>query len=156
MGTIKREATTETVGSGYPAPFHEQCIGRVRRQLSDAAGLTQFGVNTLRLPPGVWSSQRHWHESGDEFVYVLEGEATLVTDAGAEVMRVGDSAGFKAGVKDGHCVQNRSNADVVLLVVGTRCEHEYGEYSDIDMTFTDSPSGTVFARKDGTRYPPRR
>ncbi len=157
MGKIRPEAKTETVGCGYPAPFHEQCMGRVRTQLSDAAGLTQFGVNTLRLLPGAWSSHRHWHRAEDEFVYVLEGEATLVTDAGDELLRPGDCAGFKAGVKDGHCLQNRSAADVVLLVVGTRADHEYGEYPDIDMTFTDNAitGETIFARKDGTPYPPR-
>ena len=67
-------------------------------RLGHAAGLTQFGVNLLRLPPGVWSSQRHWHASEDEFVYVLSGEVVLVTDAGEEVLRAGDCAGFKAAI----------------------------------------------------------
>src|SRR5574340_1072935 len=74
-------------GSGYPAPFDQPVAGRERRRLGDAGGLTQFGVNLLRLPPGAWSSQRHWHSAEDEFVYVLSGELTLVTDAGAETLR---------------------------------------------------------------------
>ena len=82
--------------------------------------LTDFGVNLLRLPPGTWSSQRHWHTAEDEFVYVLEGEVVLVTDAGEETLRAGDCAGFKAGVKDGHHLQNRSQTDVVVLEVGSR------------------------------------
>ena len=86
-------------GTLYPTPFDQPCRARVRTKLGDAAGLTQYGVNLLRLPPGAWSSQRHWHTAEDEFVYVLSGEVTLVTDAGDEVLRAGDCAGFKAGDK---------------------------------------------------------
>jgi uncharacterized cupin superfamily protein len=101
------------------------------------------------LPRGAWSSQRHWHSAEDEFVYVLEGEAVLVTDAGEETLRAGDCAGFRAGVRDGHHLQNRSAADVLVLEVGSRKAQDTGEYSDIDMRF--SPDG--YARKDGTSYP---
>ncbi|MEZ6022021.1 MAG: cupin domain-containing protein [Hyphomonadaceae bacterium] len=94
----------------------------------DAAGLTQFGVNLVTLDPGVWSSQRHWHAKEDEFVYMLEGELVLVTDAGEEIMRAGDSAGFKAGVRDGHVLQNRSDKPARFLVVGGRDADDWGEY----------------------------
>src|ERR1700676_1113838 len=96
-------------GSGYPTPFDLPCAARARQRLGDAAGLTQFGVNLLRLPPGAWSSQRHWHAREDEFVYVLSGQVTLVTNGGAEVLGAGDAAGFKANDSDGHCLQNRSD-----------------------------------------------
>jgi uncharacterized cupin superfamily protein len=136
-------------GSSYPAPYDEPCRARERWRLGDAAGLTQFGVNLLRLQPGAWSSQRHWHTHEDEFVYVLEGEVVLVTDAGEEVLRAGDSAGFKAGERDAHHLINRSDRDAVVLEVGSRDEdHDCGEYPDIDMIFT--PNG--FAHKDGTPY----
>ena len=95
-------------GTFYPPPYDEPCRARERRKLGDAAGLTQFGVNLLRLPPGAWSSQRHWHFKQDEFVYVLEGEVVLVTNAGEEILKPGDCAGFKAGEEDGHHLQNRS------------------------------------------------
>src|ERR1700733_7746425 len=107
-------------GSRYPAPFDVPCAARSRQRLGDAAGLTQFGVNLLRLPPGVWSSQRHWHTGEDEFVYVLSGEVVLVTNAGDEVVRAGDAAGFPANDHDGHCLQNRSGQDAVVLEIGTR------------------------------------
>src|SRR5688572_14768885 len=94
------------VGSRYPAPFDEQCKQRQTQRIGDAAGLTAFGVNIVRLPPGAWSGQRHWHTHEDEFVYVLEGEAILSTDAGDEVMKPGDAAGFKAGDTNGHCFKN--------------------------------------------------
>ena len=138
-------------GTGYPPPFDAPCLERTRRQLGDAAGLTDFGVNLLRLPPGTWSSQRHWHTAEDEFVYVLEGELTLVTDAGEEILRAGDCAGFKAGVRDGHHLQNRTDKDAVAIEIGSRKAEDQGEYSDIDMRF--GPEG--FFHKDGKPYPKR-
>lgn len=141
-------------GSRYPAPFSEPCRARVVRNLGDLAGLTQFGVNILELPPGTWSSQRHWHSHEDEFVHVLEGEVVLVTEAGEEVLRPGDSAGFKAGDRDGHHVQNRSGGLARLLVVGSRDDADHGEYPDIDLVFTAGRySGNVrFLHKDGSPY----
>jgi uncharacterized cupin superfamily protein len=147
-----KSAPTRT-GSGYPAPFDLPCAARARQCLGDAAGLTDFGVSLLRLPPGVWSSQRHWHSAEDEFVYVLEGEVVLATDSGEEVLRAGDCAGFKAGVKDGHHVQNRSSREAVVLEIGSRKpEQDEGEYSDIDMRFLKSGG---YAHKDGRPYAKR-
>src|ERR1700744_6324807 len=107
-------------GTFYPPPYSEPCLPRERRRLGDAAGLSQYGVNLLRLPPGAWSSQRHWHKEQDEFVYIVSGEVVLVTDAGEEILKAGDCAGFKAGDRDGHHIQNRSDTDVLLLEIGTR------------------------------------
>jgi uncharacterized cupin superfamily protein len=145
---IDLKATPVSVGSGYPVPHGAPCAARVRKRLGEAAGLTDFGVNLLRLPPGTWSSQRHWHTAEDEFIYILEGEAVLVTDAGEEILRAGDCAGFKAGVEDGHHLQNRSQTDVVLLEVGSRKADDAGDYSDIDMRFT--PDG--YTHKDGSPF----
>lgn len=139
------------VGTFYPPPHDGPCRARERRRLGDAAGLTQFGVNLLRLAPGVWSSQRHWHTDQDEFVYVVSGEVVLVTDAGEEILRPGDCAGFRAGDRDGHHLQNRGTADAVLLEIGTRVEGDGGEYSDIDMAFKMG-GPTMYTRKDGTPY----
>jgi uncharacterized cupin superfamily protein len=138
------------VGSGYPAPFDKPCAARARQRLGESSGLSDFGVNLLRLPPGTWSSQRHWHTAEDEFVFVVEGEVVLITDSGEETLRAGDSAGFKAGVKDGHHLQNRSPRNAVVLEIGSRKEQDEGEYSDIDMRFLRAGG---FARKDGTPYP---
>ncbi|HMK86910.1 MAG TPA: cupin domain-containing protein [Steroidobacteraceae bacterium] len=148
-----REVPTVT-GSSYPPPFDAPCARRARQRLGDAAGLTDFGVNLLRLPPGAWSSQRHWHTAEDEFVYVLEGEVVLVTDAGEETLRRGDCAGFKAGQRDGHHLQNRSAADAAVLEIGSRkISQDEGEYPDIDLRFLKGRAG--FAHKDGTPYPKR-
>jgi uncharacterized cupin superfamily protein len=148
-----KEVPTHT-GSRYPAPFDAPCAARARQRLGDAAGLNDFGVNLLRLPPGAWSSQRHWHSAEDEFVYVLEGELVLVTDSGEEILRPGDCAGFKAGLQDGHHLQNRSQREAVALEVGSRkAADDEGEYPDIDLRFLKGRAG--FARKDGTPYAER-
>jgi uncharacterized cupin superfamily protein len=141
----------EIVGTLYPPPFDKPCRSRGRRKLGDAAGLSQFGVNLLRLPPGAWSSQRHWHEGQDEFVYVVAGEVTLVTGEGEEILKAGDCAGFKAGDRNGHHLQNRSGADAIVLEVGTRTKSDKGEYSDIDMAF-DTAAKAMYVHKDGTPY----
>jgi uncharacterized cupin superfamily protein len=145
-------ALTSVVGTLYPSPFDLPCRARERTKLGDAAGLSQFGVNLLRLPPGAWSSQRHWHTSEDEFVYVLSGEVVLVTDAGEEVLRAGQAAGFPAGDTNGHCLQNRSDADARVLEIGTRVPGETAYYSDIDMVAYADGNRTVYTRRDGTPY----
>ncbi|HVS76144.1 MAG TPA: cupin domain-containing protein [Steroidobacteraceae bacterium] len=154
MKKIDLSAVETVIGSGYPAPHDEPCRQRKRLRLGDAAGLTQFGVNLLRLAPGVWSSQRHWHSAEDEFVYVLAGEVVLVSDAGEEVLRAGDCAGFKAGERDGHQLQNRANTEAIVLEIGARNpDRDAVDYPDIDLTIT---AGTrKFTHKDGTPYPPR-
>src|SRR5438034_5372927 len=152
---IDPHAVAAIVGTRYPEPHNAPCVRRERKALGDLAKLTQFGVNLLRLPPGAWSSQRHWHTGEDEFVYVLSGEVTLVTDSGDEVLRAGDAAGFKANDGDGHCLQNRSAHDVQVLEIGTRVPESMGYYSDIDMIVKP---GTGYTHRDGTPYPkaPRR
>jgi uncharacterized cupin superfamily protein len=140
---------TSVVGTLYTSPYDVPCRPRERTKLGDAAGLSQFGVNLLRLPPGAWSSQRHWHTREDEFVYVLSGEIVLVTDGGEEVLRAADAAGFPAGDTNGHCLQNRSNADALVLEIGTRVPGETAYYSDIDMV----AQSDGYTHRDGTPYP---
>ncbi len=146
MKKIDPATAPRSKGSHYPAPYDEPCKERRSIRLGEAAGLTQFGVNLLTLDPGVWSSQRHWHEKEDEFIYVLTGEVVLVSDQGAETLRAGDSAGFKAGVRDGHHLRNESRDQATILVVGTRDDADRGEYSDIDMKFLSSGA---YVRKNG-------
>ena len=151
MPKIDIEAAPTNHGTGYPDPYAERCLGRRRWKLGDAAGLEQFGVNLLRLPPGQWSSQRHWEHAEDEFVWVVEGEVVLVTDAGEEVMRAGDCAGFKGATPDGHHFQNRSSTEAVLLEVGTRLPESGATYPDIDMHLGAKAAG--FTHRDGEPYP---
>lgn len=151
MKKIDIAAAPTRMGTAYPEPFDVPCRDRQRWKLGDAAGLTQFGVNLLRLGPGVWSSQRHWHAAEDEFVYVLQGEVVLVTDAGEEVLRAGDCAGFRLGDPDGHHLQNRSDREAVVLEVGGRNTAEDAvDYPDIDMKL--EKGDRAFRRRDGTPY----
>ena len=114
---IDASALSSVVGTLYPSPYDVPCRPRERTKLGDAAGLSQFGVNLLRLPPGAWSSQRHFHALEDEFLHMIEGELVLVTDAGEEIVRAGDCAAFPAGVRDGHCLKNRSTSVAVFLAM---------------------------------------
>ncbi len=139
-------------GSTYPEPFAAQCAARRKRALGDAAGLKNFGVNLVRLAPGVWSSQRHWHSRQDEFVYILEGEVVLVTDAGERTLTPGMAAGFPAGSGDGHHLVNRTGADAVYLEVGDRAEGDEVDYPDIDMQRRHVDGAPKFVRRDGTPY----
>jgi uncharacterized cupin superfamily protein len=149
---IDIEKIAPVVGTLYPSPFDQPCRARQRQKLGDAAGLTQFGVNLLTLPPWAWSSQRHWHTESDEFVYVLSGEVTLVTDGCEEVLHAGDAAGFKAGDSNGHCLQNRSNTEARVLEFGTRVSRDAGFYSDIDMVSPAGGNPAVYIHRDGTPY----
>ena len=142
-------ATIEPViGTGYPAPFAADCAARAKRQIGNALGLANFGVNLVTLPPGTASSQRHWHSHQDEFVYIVEGEATLVTDAGEQRLGPGMVAGFPAGRPDGHHLVNRSDADVIYLEVGDRPPVDDVDYPDIDMLVR----GGRLVHRDGGPY----
>ena len=154
MAKIDLATAPKAEGTRYPAPYDEPCRARRWLKLGDAAGLTQFGVNLVTLPPGAWSSQRHWHSHEDELVFVVEGELVLLTDAGEETLRAGDSAGFKGGVEDGHHLQNRSDAPARFLVVGGRDDRDHGAYPDIDMIFLAGryTGSAGFRRKDGSSF----
>jgi len=138
-------------GSGYPPPFDAPCAARTRQRLGNAGGLRDFGINLMRLPPGGWSSQRHWHSHEDEFVYVLEGELTLVEDDGATLLHAGDFAAFPKGSGNGHHLINRSSTMAVYLEVGSRNPEDVTTCSDIDMMSSNADGRCV--HKDGRPYP---
>jgi uncharacterized cupin superfamily protein len=140
------------VFSAYPAPYRDIVAGRERKRLGNVVGLDQFGVNLTRLKPGMASSQRHWHETEDEFVYIIEGEVVLCENDGEIVLKPGDAAGWKAGVANGHCLTNRTTRDAVYLEIGTRSKRDRVEYSDIDMRNEKDESGTRYLHKSGEPY----
>jgi uncharacterized cupin superfamily protein len=142
-------------GSSYPAPYRAAVEARRKRPLGDALGLSQFGVNLVELPPGCWSSQRHWHSHEDEFVYVLEGEFTLVSDGGEQVLGPGMAAGFLAGKADGHHLINRTDRAAVYLEVGTRRDDvDEVDYPDVDMAIRLLDGRPTRVRKSGEPYDP--
>lgn len=150
MPKIDLPAVAVRKGAGYPHPFDEPCDGRTRRRLGAAGGLQDFGVNLMTLPPGGWSSQRHWHSHEDEFVWVLEGELTLVEDGGATLLRAGECAAFPKGTGNGHHLKNLSSAVAVYLEVGSRHRDDLTTCSDIDMQSSNADG--LFVRKDGSPY----
>ncbi|WP_421932226.1 cupin domain-containing protein [Phenylobacterium sp.] len=141
-------------GSNYPTPFNDPCEGQTYQRLARESGLTLFGVNLTVIEPGGWSSQRHWHSHEDEFVWVLEGELTLITDAGEDILRAGDCAAFKRGEADGHHLVNRSSSPAKVLEIGNSDpKHDRCVYPDIDMVAEPGESG--YRHRDGTPYPPK-
>ncbi|MEO8739718.1 MAG: cupin domain-containing protein [Casimicrobiaceae bacterium] len=143
----------EVRGSGYPEPFRTRMGERSKRRLGDAFGLTHFGVNLVTLGPGGQSALRHWHTHEDEFVYVLSGEVTLVTDAGEQIFRAGMCAGYPAGTPDGHHMINRGSVPATYLEVGDRVEADTAHYPDADLMYSGVGAEMHYAHKDGRRYP---
>ena len=144
-----------STGTAYPAPYAEAVRGRARVRLGDAAGLTQYGVNLVTLPPGVASSHRHWHAHEDEFVFVVSGELVLEEDDGSHTLRAGEAAGFPAGRPVGHRLINRSDAAATYLEIGSRAPDEVSTYTDeaVDMQAVKEGGGDwEMRRKDGTAY----
>ena len=157
MGRLKTPAfdpkdLPEQSATGYPEPYKSRVAGRHRRRLGDAAGLKNFGVNLTRLDPGAESSMRHWHVKQDEFIYVLEGEVTLVTDAGRQTLTPGMAAGFPAGKPDGHQLVNETARPVVYLEIGDRSAGDGATYSDVDLAAHMRDGKWEFTHKDGSPY----
>ena len=157
MGTLKAPAfdpkdLPETSSTGYPEPYKSRVAGRHRRRLGDHAGLKNFGVNLTRLDPGAESSMRHWHEKQDEFIYVIEGEITLVADAGRQKLRPGMAAGFPAGKADGHQLVNETDKPVLYLEAGDRTPDDSASYPDVDLAVRMVDRKWVFTHKDGSAF----
>ena len=125
---------------------------RQKRPLGDLFGLKSFGVNLTRIAPGGASALRHAHTIQDEFVYILEGRPTLVTDAGRTVLKPGMCAGFKGGTGDAHHLMNETAEDVVYLEIGDRLPGDTATYPDDDIAAVAVAGGWRFAHKDGTPY----
>ena len=138
--------------TNYPEPFKAKVAGRSKRALGDVFGLKNFGVNLTRLAPKSASSLRHAHAKQDEFVYILEGRPTLVTDEGRTELEPGMCAGFRAGTGNAHHLVNETQADVVYLEIGDRTPGETATYPDDDIAMTNVEGKYRFTHKDGTPY----
>ncbi len=156
MKTAKIDDVPRESGVSHPVAAADRCRARRKQRLGDAVGLDQFGVNRVELDPGIWSTVRHWHSHEDEFVLILSGELTLVTDRGERKLGPGDMAGFPAGIADGHRLENRSNAIAVYLEVGSRrTEIDCVTYPDDDLVVRPDASGRqMYHRADGTLIGP--
>ena len=152
VAIVAAEAAPRTKPSNYPEPFASRMVGRAKRPLGDVFALTNFGVNLTRLAPSAGSALRHAHSKQDEFIYILEGSPTLITDAGETQLFRGMCAGFKAGTGNGHQLLNRTTEDVVYLEVGDRTAGDSAFYPDDDIQAVFMSGAWQFAHKDGTPY----
>lgn len=153
VAVVAADVPPRTKPSNYPQPFAARMDGRQKQALGDLFGLSHFGVNRTTLKPGAMSALRHWHSVQDEFIFVLAGNPTLVTDAGETALHPGMCVGFKGGVADGHQLVNHSNEDAVYLEVGDRLPGDAGTYPDDDLEAVMGGDGQwQFLHKDGTRY----
>ena len=153
MPKLDLNALPSETGSGYPAEFDQGFEKRHTTRLTNPGGITQFGVNHVRLEPGAKSSLRHWHEEQDEFLVVTEGQLTLVDDHGDTPLSPGDCCAFPKGDGNGHCIANHSDTDGAFIVVGTRTPTETAHYPDIDLKYVQGSDGYSFTRKDGSPMP---
>jgi uncharacterized cupin superfamily protein len=112
------------------APRDAADNGGVLVYLSEGGGITQYGAYLDRLMPGATSSDRHWHTAEDEFLYVLDGQATLIDDDGAHDLGPGDAACWPHGCPNAHHLENRGSAPCTYLIVGTRVAHDICHYPD--------------------------
>lgn len=152
MPKIDLEAIPQTNRTGYPEPYDRDVAGRWYRRLAPPCGLTEVGASHVVLKPGAWSSQRHWHAAEDELLVMLTGEAVLVEDDGETVLRPGDVAAWPKGARNGHHLQNRSQADCSFVAISAGdTANDQGEYPDIDLRFV----GRSYFHKDGMPYPPK-
>ncbi len=153
VAIVALDAEPRRKPSNYPEPFFSMMQGREKRALGDVFGLANFGVNLTKLAPGGVSALRHYHSRQDEFIYILSGRPTLVTDAGDTQLEPGMCAGFPAGVANGHMLVNRTDDEVVYLEVGDRTPGDTGAYPDDDLAAVAEDGVWRFTHKDGTPYP---
>ena len=152
MPKIDIDRVPVKTGSLYPPPHNMMADGRIKQALGDAGGLTQFGVNLTRLPPGAASAQRHWHEAEDELVFVVSGKLVLIEEGGETPLGAGEAATFKAGHADGHYLLNRSTEVAVVLEIGARASEERCQYPDIDLVYEKRGGKVHFTNRAGDPY----
>lgn len=146
------DAPVRVKASNYPEPFASRMEGRIKQSLGDLFGLRNFGVNLTRLRPGAVSALHHRHTCQDEFIYVLAGEPTLLTDAGETCLEPGMVAGFAAN-GTAHHLENRTNRDCLILEIGDRSRGDEATYPQDDLMASMDAGGIWrFFRKDGTPY----
>lgn len=149
---INPENVPNRTTSNYPNEFKPMIAGRIKQALGNAVGLKNFGVNLVKLAPGSCSALRHWHTLQDEFIYVIEGEATLITNLGKQILKAGMMAGFPAKEEDGHQLVNYSDAIVIYLEIGDRTPDDKVNYPDDDLIAQSTTDGWEFTHKDGSIY----
>lgn len=148
MPKIDPDACPERSGTRYPEPYRATVKARRWKQIAAGAGLADFGANLVTIPPGSWSSQRHWHDDDDELLMMVSGELVLIEDAGRIPLGPGDIAAWPKGTGDGHHLVNESAKDACFLVIGGN--KGGAGYSDIDLVVRADED--FYRHKDGTPH----
>lgn len=120
--------------------------------VGDLGGLTQFGAHVEVLHPGSRSSQKHWHETEDEMIYMILGEVVLIENDCETVLKPGDAACWPAGLDVAHCLENRTDHDASYLTIGTRNQRDIIHYSEHDLVTHKNGNERSYFHKDGTPY----
>lgn len=141
--------------SAYPLPFAARMAGRHKRQLGDQFGLHNFGVNLTTLEPGAVSALQHRHSRQDEFIYLLDGEVTLVSGTEEHILAAGMCVGFPAG-GESHHLENRSKVPASYLEIGDRTEGDEASYPFDDLVAHREANGWRFTHKNGEPYERKR
>lgn len=147
-----KEAPPNAVKSLLPPILAQRVQRREKRKLGDLFGLSNFGVNIVKIVPGGLSSLRHCHSLQDEFIYILEGHPTLHTNDGPTVLSPGMCAGFKAGNGQAHNLENRTDSDVWYLEIGDRTLNDHATYPEEDLQANFNEGCWIFKHKDGTPW----
>jgi uncharacterized cupin superfamily protein len=149
---IAAEVPARTTRSVYPEPFASMMSGREKRPLGDMFGIKKFGINLTRLAPGSQSALLHKHTLQEEFIFILEGQPTLITETNEIQLQPGMCAGF---IPDdvAHKLENRTTNDVVYLEVGDRIKGDAVSYPADDLVgIFDANGQWSFAHKNGEPY----
>lgn len=151
--TIKAfEAPKRNAKSLYPEPFASMMEGREKQVLGNIFGLTNFGVNLTTLKPNAMSSLKHKHETQDEFIFVLKGNPTLITEEGEYELAPNMCAGFPKG-GNAHHIINKSNEEAIYLEIGDRSPNDNVIYPDDDIKACLNDEGKwEFSHKNGEAY----
>lgn len=152
IAVVATAVTPRSIKSLYPAPFAARMEGREKRVLGDIFGLSNFGVNLTHLAPSGSSALRHSHAAQDEFIYIVQGHPSLITNAGKTQLAPGMCAGFKAGIGDAHQLINETNETVIYLEVGDRSAGDEVTYPDDDLKAVFVEGQWQFLHKDGKPY----
>lgn len=152
VAIVASDAPPRLKRSSYPAPIASRMVGREKHPLGDLFGLSNFGVNLTRLAPGAISALRHAHTKQDEFIFVLQGHPTLISDEGSCQLSPGACAGFRAGTGNAHHLVNNSGGEVVYLEVGDRSIGDEVIYPDDDLKVLLVDGKWNYYHKDGSPY----
>lgn len=126
--------------------FNDKAI-RYVRTLSTEAGLERIGVHVVRLETGCYSTEFHFHDADEEFIYILEGRGTARIGSDTFDVGAGDFMGFSAPSLP-HSLYNPHKNDLVYLMGGERNYPDVVHYPDINRTMVKTVGRRYWTHSD--------